>query len=162
MLSVLQTNAQTRRLHLELAPTHTASAPVCAHNDVPHARAHYRFTFDHVYDQDSPQSDVYSNSAQQVVLSILQGYNAAIIAYGQTGTGKTYTMEVCARGVRAGGGVYVCFAHGQTGTGKTHTMEVCSCVYTHTVLTHTHTHKQAHTHTHVHVRLHAQEELEGM
>lgn len=23
----------------------------------------------------------------------LQGYNAAIIAYGQTGTGKTYTME---------------------------------------------------------------------
>ena len=25
--------------------------------------------------------------------STLQGYNAAIIAYGQTGTGKTYTME---------------------------------------------------------------------
>lgn len=24
---------------------------------------------------------------------MLQGYNAAIIAYGQTGTGKTYTME---------------------------------------------------------------------
>jgi kinesin family protein 3/17 len=23
----------------------------------------------------------------------MQGYNAAIIAYGQTGTGKTYTME---------------------------------------------------------------------
>lgn len=23
----------------------------------------------------------------------VQGYNAAIIAYGQTGTGKTYTME---------------------------------------------------------------------
>lgn len=23
----------------------------------------------------------------------LQGYNAAIIAYGQTGTGKTFTME---------------------------------------------------------------------
>jgi kinesin family protein 3/17 len=26
----------------------------------------------------------------------LQGYNATIIAYGQTGTGKTYTMEVTA------------------------------------------------------------------
>lgn len=24
---------------------------------------------------------------------LAQGYNAAIIAYGQTGTGKTYTME---------------------------------------------------------------------
>lgn len=28
-----------------------------------------------------------------VVLVNAQGYNAAIIAYGQTGTGKTYTME---------------------------------------------------------------------
>eukprot|EP00882_Tetradesmus_deserticola_P033725 GHRQ01038549.1.p1 GENE.GHRQ01038549.1~~GHRQ01038549.1.p1 ORF type:complete len:142 (+),score=54.35 GHRQ01038549.1:593-1018(+) len=28
-----------------------------------------------------------------VVAAALQGYNAAIIAYGQTGTGKTYTME---------------------------------------------------------------------
>jgi Cdc6-like AAA superfamily ATPase len=27
------------------------------------------------------------------VAGALQGYNAAIIAYGQTGTGKTYTME---------------------------------------------------------------------
>ncbi|KAG2483602.1 hypothetical protein HYH03_017544 [Edaphochlamys debaryana] len=53
----------------------------------------YRFTFDCVYDQHCPQERVYRQSAQQVVLSILQGYNAAIIAYGQTGTGKTFTME---------------------------------------------------------------------
>eukprot|EP00198_Chlamydomonas_reinhardtii_P007405 XP_001696741.1 predicted protein [Chlamydomonas reinhardtii] len=53
----------------------------------------YRFTFDCVYDQQCPQERVYRQSAQQVVLSILQGYNAAIIAYGQTGTGKTFTME---------------------------------------------------------------------
>ena len=31
-----------------------------------------RFTFDHVYDQDSSQEQVYRNSAQHVVLSILQ------------------------------------------------------------------------------------------
>ena len=30
---------------------------------------------------------------QPVILSILQGYNGSIIAYGQTGTGKTYTIE---------------------------------------------------------------------
>ena len=53
----------------------------------------YRFTFDHVYDQLESQDSVYRQSAKAVVLSTLQGYNAAIIAYGQTGTGKTYTME---------------------------------------------------------------------
>ena len=26
-------------------------------------------------------------------MSILEGYNSTILAYGQTGTGKTYTME---------------------------------------------------------------------
>lgn len=53
----------------------------------------YRFTFDHVYDQHATQDNVYNQSAKAVVLSTLQGYNAAIIAYGQTGTGKTFTME---------------------------------------------------------------------
>jgi kinesin family protein 3/17 len=27
------------------------------------------------------------------VQSVLEGYNATILAYGQTGTGKTHTME---------------------------------------------------------------------
>ncbi len=31
-----------------------------------------RFTFDHVYDQDSTQEELYLRSAQPVVLSILQ------------------------------------------------------------------------------------------
>jgi len=53
----------------------------------------YTFTFDHVYSENSNQSDVYNNTARDAVLSSLSGYNASIIAYGQTGTGKTYTME---------------------------------------------------------------------
>eukprot|EP00877_Chromochloris_zofingiensis_P011298 jgi/Chrzof1/6421/Cz18g10030.t1 len=55
--------------------------------------ATYRFTFDHVYGPNSTQEQVYLSAARPLVLSTLQGYNAAIIAYGQTGTGKTYTME---------------------------------------------------------------------
>ena len=51
-------------------------------------------TFDTVYDQHSTQKTLYENTAKQAVLSVLQGYNATMIAYGQTGTGKTYTMEV--------------------------------------------------------------------
>ncbi|KRW99943.1 P-loop containing nucleoside triphosphate hydrolase [Pseudocohnilembus persalinus] len=52
-----------------------------------------QFAFDFVYDQQNTQEEVYNNTAKQAVLSTLEGYNSTIIAYGQTGTGKTYTME---------------------------------------------------------------------
>eukprot|EP01017_Pseudomicrothorax_dubius_P028930 TRINITY_DN347_c0_g1_i4.p1 TRINITY_DN347_c0_g1~~TRINITY_DN347_c0_g1_i4.p1 ORF type:complete len:838 (-),score=267.99 TRINITY_DN347_c0_g1_i4:252-2765(-) len=53
----------------------------------------HQFSFDYVYDQNSPQQEVYENAGKPAVGSILQGYNATIFAYGQTGTGKTHTME---------------------------------------------------------------------
>jgi|LauGreDrversion4_2_1035121.scaffolds.fasta_scaffold582194_1 hypothetical protein len=59
----------------------------------PHLSVWQTFTFDHVYDQNSTQEGVYENTAKQAVWSVLEGYNATILAYGQTGTGKTYTME---------------------------------------------------------------------
>ncbi|CAN0053987.1 unnamed protein product [Ectocarpus sp. 13 AM-2016] len=37
----------------------------------------------------------------EVVDSSLQGYNATVFAYGQTGTGKTFTMEGFKRGASA-------------------------------------------------------------
>ncbi|KAL1130990.1 hypothetical protein AAG570_012231 [Ranatra chinensis] len=51
------------------------------------------FTFDAVYDSTSTQQDVYSESVHPLVNSVLDGFNGTIFAYGQTGTGKTYTME---------------------------------------------------------------------
>ncbi|KRX02482.1 P-loop containing nucleoside triphosphate hydrolase [Pseudocohnilembus persalinus] len=59
----------------------------------PNSYTMHQFSFDHVYDQDSTQEEVYENTAKQSVLSTLQGYNSTIMAYGQTGTGKTFTME---------------------------------------------------------------------
>ena len=58
----------------------------------PHHATH-RYIFDHVYDQSASQKRVYETTARTVVESALQGYNATIFAYGQTGTGKTFTME---------------------------------------------------------------------
>jgi hypothetical protein len=40
----------------------------------------------------SNQEDIFLNSSKRVVDSVLKGYNGTIFAYGQTGTGKTYTM----------------------------------------------------------------------
>lgn len=52
----------------------------------------HRFTFDYCFDMDASQSEVYEITARPAVLSILEGYNSTIFAYGQTGTGKTFTM----------------------------------------------------------------------
>jgi hypothetical protein len=51
------------------------------------------FTFDRVYGADTTQEELYERSARPAVLSVLSGYNTTLMAYGQTGTGKTYTME---------------------------------------------------------------------
>ena len=37
--------------------------------------------------------DVYNRVARNIVDNVLEGYNGTIFAYGQTGTGKTFTME---------------------------------------------------------------------
>lgn len=51
------------------------------------------FTFDHVYSDESTQEEVYEVVAKPIVENILEGYNGTIFAYGQTGTGKTFTMQ---------------------------------------------------------------------
>jgi len=40
----------------------------------------------------SSQEDVYDICGREVVHSVSEGYNGTILAYGQTGAGKTYTM----------------------------------------------------------------------
>ncbi|XP_018411924.1 PREDICTED: kinesin-like protein KIF3B [Nanorana parkeri] len=51
------------------------------------------FTFDAVYDYNSKQVELYDETFRPLVDSVLLGFNGTIFAYGQTGTGKTFTME---------------------------------------------------------------------
>ncbi|KAJ1401105.1 P-loop containing nucleoside triphosphate hydrolase protein [Ochromonadaceae sp. CCMP2298] len=51
------------------------------------------FFFDAVYDDKVEQKHIYDTCAAGVVDSVLNGYNGTIFAYGQTGAGKTHTME---------------------------------------------------------------------
>ena len=51
------------------------------------------FTFDQVYDDTTKQENLYAQTASRIVDSVLEGFNGTIFAYGQTGTGKTFTME---------------------------------------------------------------------
>ncbi|KAJ9084040.1 Kinesin- protein 11 [Entomophthora muscae] len=51
------------------------------------------YTFDHVYGPSASQRTIFENVAAPIVDQVLEGYSCTIFAYGQTGTGKTHTIE---------------------------------------------------------------------
>ncbi|KAA0150768.1 hypothetical protein FNF29_05103 [Cafeteria roenbergensis] len=51
------------------------------------------YAYDKAYNQFAKQSEVFDECAMPVIEEVLLGYSATIFAYGQTGTGKTFTME---------------------------------------------------------------------
>ena len=46
-----------------------------------------------MFDINSTQKEVYDLAAKPIIDSVLEGYNGTIFAYGQTSSGKTYTMQ---------------------------------------------------------------------
>lgn len=50
------------------------------------------YEFDDVLTEFASQKRVYEAVAKPVVESVLDGYNGTVMAYGQTGTGKTFTL----------------------------------------------------------------------
>ncbi len=51
------------------------------------------FTFDKTFGEKTTTREVYSNIAKGIVESVVNGLNGTIFAYGQTSSGKTYTMQ---------------------------------------------------------------------
>lgn len=51
-----------------------------------------KFNFDKIFPPNSLQSDVYRTAAQPIVEAVMQGFNGTVFAYGQTSSGKTFTM----------------------------------------------------------------------
>ncbi|KAL6224513.1 hypothetical protein ACLB2K_003368 [Fragaria x ananassa] len=51
------------------------------------------YTFDRVFSNDCSTRRVYEDGAKKVALSVASGINSSIFAYGQTSSGKTYTMS---------------------------------------------------------------------
>ncbi|KGL90322.1 Kinesin-like KIF21B, partial [Charadrius vociferus] len=50
------------------------------------------FTYDFVFDLDTWQEQIYTMCVGKLIEGCFEGYNATVLAYGQTGAGKTYTM----------------------------------------------------------------------
>ncbi|KAH1099083.1 hypothetical protein J1N35_016004 [Gossypium stocksii] len=51
------------------------------------------YTFDRVFRGDCLTKQVYEEGAKEIALSVVNGINSSIFAYGQTSSGKTYTMN---------------------------------------------------------------------
>ena len=51
-----------------------------------------QFFFDHVFDKNASQQEIYNKTTKPLLENIIEGFNATVFAYGATGSGKTYTM----------------------------------------------------------------------
>ncbi|KAG5981453.1 hypothetical protein E4U55_002919 [Claviceps digitariae] len=59
----------------------------------PSALSNKSYIFDRVYSQAADQNMVFDDTVKPILEEMLAGFNCTIFAYGQTGTGKTYTMS---------------------------------------------------------------------
>ncbi|XP_029734785.2 uncharacterized protein LOC109400725 [Aedes albopictus] len=50
------------------------------------------FVFDHIFDETVPTRELFEKVCRPIISSTLNGFNGTIFAYGQTSSGKTYTM----------------------------------------------------------------------
>ncbi|XP_058069699.1 kinesin-like protein KIN-7N isoform X2 [Magnolia sinica] len=51
------------------------------------------FTFDHIFDQNCTNARVYELLAKDIIRAAIDGFNGTAFAYGQTSSGKTFTMN---------------------------------------------------------------------
>uniref|UniRef100_H3CVJ7 Kinesin-like protein n=1 Tax=Tetraodon nigroviridis TaxID=99883 RepID=H3CVJ7_TETNG len=51
-----------------------------------------KFVFDHVFNENSTQVDIFENTTKAVLDGLMNGFNCTVFAYGATGAGKTHTM----------------------------------------------------------------------
>jgi len=59
----------------------------------PAVKKPYQFILDHIFDTNSSQPHVFNTTVKEFVTNVMMGFNCTVFAYGQTGTGKTYSME---------------------------------------------------------------------
>ncbi|KAJ1977155.1 hypothetical protein H4R34_003696 [Dimargaris verticillata] len=83
-------NAKHHNDVIELTPGSTAVAVNVPGTGV--GSGHKQFTFDYVFGQQSTQAEIYESSVVPLLDKFADGYNVTILAYGQTSSGKTYTM----------------------------------------------------------------------
>lgn len=78
-------NEQTGHVNLSVPKNETQGY-------VNHQQESWKFKFDKVM-QNKPQETVFESSAKEILKGALEGYSGTVLCYGQTGAGKTFTMN---------------------------------------------------------------------
>ncbi|XP_055599775.1 kinesin-like protein Klp61F [Uranotaenia lowii] len=91
-LRVRPTNAREKLIRSQEVVEVVSTREVCLKPSFLDTRTSKKFTFDRAFDTNSKQNDVYNAVVAPYIEEVLAGYNCTVFAYGQTGTGKTYTM----------------------------------------------------------------------
>lgn len=80
--------------HSYIVSARQTSGEVTLQNPETHDREPPKnFTFDAAIAPEATQAQVYELAAADIVESVMKGFNGTIFAYGQTGAGKSHTME---------------------------------------------------------------------
>ncbi|TDH71453.1 hypothetical protein CCR75_003496 [Bremia lactucae] len=72
--------------------TSTASSTSSALRDAA-SKLPSSYSFDYLYPPATHTHSVYDETVKDVVMAATEGYHSSVFLYGQTGTGKTYTMQ---------------------------------------------------------------------
>eukprot|EP01041_Mallomonas_annulata_P008479 gene8479-17475_t len=82
--NISQDPQDTRMLHFDLPEQNT--------DFINNVKFHHEFLFDGIFPMSALQDDVFDEVGTAAVQTFLDGKNSTIFAYGETGSGKTYTM----------------------------------------------------------------------
>lgn len=55
------------------------------------------FSYDCVFSPDTTQEEIFGSCAEKILSEVLEGYNATLFAYGQTGTSGNYNSVMLLR-----------------------------------------------------------------
>ena len=68
------------------------------------SRGEEKFKFDKIIHKEENQESAFNNLMQGYIQNFMDGYNVTVIASGQTGAGKTYTMIAPVGSIKKAGG----------------------------------------------------------
>ncbi|XP_033098854.1 kinesin-like protein KIF11 [Anneissia japonica] len=86
-------NTEKKQGSHKVVETNSIKKEVVVNMEVAEKSINKTFSFDKVYGPKAKQVDVYKGVVAPILDEVLAGYNCTVFAYGQTGTGKTFTME---------------------------------------------------------------------